>query len=349
MAKNYYDVLGVAKNATQDEIKKAFRKLSLKYHPDRQSGKSEKEKKEAEEKFKEIGEAYDTLSDQEKRRQYDNPGFDGGFGDFFNHGFGDPGDIFGGFRHGPVRNMEDMYGKDCKTKVDLGIDDFYFRGIKDAVFLKQVRCSTCDGKGGEGVETCPYCHGTGMVTESRQQGNMFFQSSHPCPHCQGSGKTIKKKCASCSGTGFIGKMWKESIDLSKIPVEYLIQDGININVGPKGSESKDPSGRNGNLIVTLHHTYDKSIYNIEENGSVVQKVDVDWKSAILGDKIILDMPGDHKMKVTIPECCDPGRRLRIPGKGINGADYVLDVNVKFPKSLDKETKKAIQELKYKES
>lgn len=348
MTKNYYDVLGVDKNATQSDIKKAFRKLSLKYHPDRQQGKSDKEKKEAEEKFKEIGEAYETLSDENKRKAYDNPGFGhGGFDDFFSGGFGH--DPFSGFRQGPVRNMEDMYGKDCKTKIDLDINDFYFRGIKDVVFLKQVRCSTCDGKGGEGVETCPHCHGTGMVTESRQQGNMFFQSSHPCPYCSGSGKIIKKKCASCSGTGFIGKMWKEQVDLSQIPMEYLLQDGININVGPKGSESKDPSGRNGNLIITLHHTYDKSVYSIDENGNVKQKVNVDWKSAILGDKIIIDMPGDHKMKVTIPECCNPGRNLRIPQKGINGADYVLDVNVKFPDKLDSDTKKAIKKLKDKES
>lgn len=340
MAKNYYDVLGVQKGASKDDIKKAFRKLSLKYHPDRQSGKSDEEKKEAEAKFKEIGEAYETLSDDKKRQEYDNPGFSGGFSDFFNSGF----NPFGGGFGARARNMEDMYGKECRATIDLDIDDFYFKGIKSIAYLKQVRCTTCNGAGGEGVESCPYCGGTGMITESRQQAGMFFQSSHPCSYCKGTGRTVKKKCASCSGTGFIGKMWKEDIDLHKIPTEYMLQDGININVGPLGSDSKDPSGQNGNLVVTLHHTYDKSKYKIEENGTVVQKLDISLKDALLGNKVIVSMPGNHKMKMTIPECCDPGRRLRINGKGIDGADYIFEVRPEFPKELTKEQKEAVEKL-----
>lgn len=340
--KDYYDILGVSRNASTEEINKAYKKLALKYHPDRNPGN-----KNAEAKFKEINEAKEILTDPKKRQEYDNPGFSSGFGDPFEGK--DPFEEFFG-RHSSrsqtrYDDPRDYRGKNCEAKLNLDIDDFYFKGIKSVTFLKDFRCTVCNGEGGIGVKECPYCHGTGMVTESRQQGNMFFQSSHPCPHCGGRGKTVEKKCAACSGKGFIGKLWKEDINLDRIPVEYLLRDGVRIDVGPLGSESKKPEGQNGELYITVHHNYDKSKYHINDYGDIESKQDVDWKDILLGSKIELHLPGDQNMKMTIPECCKAGKKLRIKGKGIDGHDYIVVVNPIFPTKLDSKTKKAITKLK----
>lgn len=342
MKKNYYDILGVDKNASQDAIKKAFRKLSLKWHPDRQSGKSGKERKEAEEKFKEIGEAYETLSDPQKRKRYDNPGFSG-FKDFFGGGFHH---TWNGWNTTADWAKTIQPGSNCTATLNLNIEDFYNRGKKKVVFIKQFRCKTCNGAGGEGVKTCPHCNGTRIITETNQQGNMFFQNTYPCPYCSGTGKIVEHRCADCSGTGLIGKLYEETIDLSELEIWHIIKDGINLNFNGKGSESKDKDGPNGNLIVTVNHEYDHNIYNINgETGDVEQKLYIDWKDVLLGDKVVLDMPGGHKMKVTIPECCEIGKKLRLGGKGINGADYYICVIPKFPEKLTDKEKELILKLK----
>lgn len=339
--KDYYDILGVSRSATQDEIKKAYKKLAIKYHPDRNPGN-----KNAEAKFKEIGEAYETLSDPKKRQEYDNPGFGSGFGDPFNGR--DPFEEFFGNVHrhsqGSYDDIRNYHGENCEAKLDIDISDFYFKGIKSLTFIKKFRCTICNGEGGTGVKTCPYCNGTGMVTESRRQGNMFFQSSHPCPHCQGKGKTVEKKCAACSGTGFVGKLWKEDIDLGKIPTEYLLKDGIRIDVGPIGSESKNPSGQNGELYMTIHHNYDKNRYHISSDGDVTEKVDVSFKDILLGNKIELTLPNGKKMKIKIPDCCEAEKNLKLSGKGIDGNDYFVKVNPTFPKELTKDQRKLIEKF-----
>ena len=186
-----------------------------------------------------------------------------------------------------------------------------------------------------------------MVTESRRQGNMFFQSSHPCPYCNGKGKKVEHKCAACSGTGFIGKLVSEEIDLSRIPLQYLLKDGIKIDVGQLGSESKSPNGANGELYITVQHTYDHNKYHIDNYGNVEGKEDIDWKDVMLGGKIEINLPGNQKMRINLPECSEVGKKLRIKGKGIDGHDYTMVVNPVFPKTLDKETKKAIERLKEK--
>lgn len=342
--KDYYDILGVSRDATNDQIKKAYKKIMLKYHPDKMGGKSEEEKKEAEEIVKSANEAYETLSDPQKKQEYDNPGFNSGsfnpFEDLFNE--------FSGNGRGP-HNVADLHGKDCYVKLNIDIEDFYKRGEKELTFIKEFRCDVCNGQGGTGIKECEYCHGTGMVTESSMRGNMFFQSSHPCPHCGGTGKVIEHKCAACSGTGFIGKLVTEKIDLKKIPIEYLLHDGIRIDLGPRGSESKSEMGRPGNLYVTLVHNYDNNKYFISERGDVEAITDVDWKDLMLGEKIIVNIPDSTKMKLTIPECCKSGTKLKIRGKGICGHDYYIVVNPKFPKKLSPKEKKLIKELKSEEN
>ena len=332
--KDYYDILGVSRDASEDDIKRAYKKIMLKYHPDRMGKKSDKEKKEAEEIVKSANEAYETLSDPQKKQEYDNPGFGGGFNPFA--------DFFGHNRsNGPSWHTEDyrdLRGKNCEGKLNIDISDFYF---------KDFRCNVCDGEGGTSVKVCSHCNGTGMVTESRRQGNMFFQSSHPCPYCNGKGKTVEHKCAACSGTGFIGKLVSEEIDLSRIPLEYLLKDGIRIDVGPLGSESKSANGTNGELYITVQHTYDHNKYHIDDYGNVEGKEYIDWKDVMLGGKIEINLPGNQKMRINLPECSEVGKKLRIKGKGIDGHDYTMVVNPVFPKTLDKETKKAIERLKEK--
>lgn len=341
--KDYYDILGVSRDASEDDIKRAYKKIMLKYHPDRMGNKSDKEKKEAEEIVKSANEAYETLSDPQKKQEYDNPGFGSGFNPFA--------DFFGHDRSsGPSWHTEDyrdLRGKNCEGKLNVDISDFYFRGIKSVAYLKDFRCNVCDGEGGTGVKVCSHCNGTGMVTESRRQGNMFFQSSHPCPYCNGKGKTVEHKCAACSGTGFICRLVSEEIDLSRIPLQYLLKDGIKIDVGQLGSESKSTNGTNGELYITVQHTYDHNKYHIDNYGNVEGKEDIDWKDVILGGKIEINLPGNQKMRINLPECSEVGKKLRIKGKGIDGHDYTMVVNPVFPKTLDKETKKAIEHLKEK--
>ena len=339
--KDYYDILGVSRDASQDDIKKAYKKIMLKYHPDRMGNKSDKEKKEAEEIVKSANEAYETLSDPQKKQEYDNPGFDSGF---------DPWADFFGHPKEPSWHTEDyrdLKGKNCEGKLNIDISDFYFRGIKSVAYLKNFRCNVCNGEGGTGVKICPHCNGTGMITESKRQGNMFFQSSHPCQYCNGKGKTVEHKCAACSGTGFVGRLVNEEIDLSRIPLEYLLKDGIRIDVGSLGSESKSINGTNGELYITVQHTYDHNKYHIDNYGNVEGKEDIDWKDVMLGGKIEINLPGNQKMRINLPECSEVGKKLRIKGKGIDGHDYTMIVNPVFPKTLDKETKKAIEHLKKK--
>lgn len=339
--KDYYDILGVSRDASQDDIKKAYKKIMLKYHPDRMGNKSDKEKKEAEEIVKSANEAYETLSDPQKKQEYDNPGFGSGF---------DPWADFFGHPKEPSWHTEDyrdLKGKNCEGKLNIDISDFYFRGIKSVAYLKNFRCNVCNGEGGTGVKICPHCNGTGMITESKRQGNMFFQSSHPCQYCNGKGKTVEHKCAACSGTGFVGRLVNEEIDLSRIPSEYLLKDGIRIDVGSLGSESKSINGTNGELYITVQHTYDHNKYHIDNYGNVEGKEDIDWKDVMLGGKIEINLPGNQKMRINLPECSEVGKKLRIKGKGIDGHDYTMIVNPVFPKTLDKETKKAIEHLKKK--
>lgn len=355
--KDYYNILGVDKNATQDEIKKAFRKLSLKWHPDRQQGKSDEEKKAAEEKFKEISEAYETLSDKDKRAAYDNPGFarmngqGNPFGDFANMFHDDPffGDIFG--RRSGTGNMYfTQKGADTIVPLTITLEDLYLRPIKEIKYYRKIRCSHCHGVGGDKVEDCPKCHGTGIITEIQRQGNMTFQSSRPCPNCGGTGHIVFGKCEHCSGTGFETEQAIQKIDLSKVPLTYLLKDGVMLNVGPFGDDSKDEKGMPGNLQVKIILDYDKSKYIID-GWNIQQKIDVDVDIMLLGGDAKFTMPDGKIMKVKIKECQQDGSILKLAGKGLSWpdqfgnttrGDYFIELRAKIPESLTDKQKKAIK-------
>lgn len=323
MEKNYYDILGVQKNATEDEIKKAYRKLSLKYHPDRHVNDTPEQKKEAEEKFKEIAEAYDTLSDKDKRAQYDNPhsGFEemfggfGGFGDFFN------------IRRGP----QIPRGQDIVININLTLEDLYNNTSKDVSYYKNIRCGHCGGTGGDS-HVCPHCGGTGMVTETKIVGNTRYMSQSPCGHCQGTGKIIENKCSHCGGTGFK----KETKTYTVNPYQFIgTPNGTAILLDETGGhESNDSRGVNGRLIGHVRTVIPNGVM-LNGQDVYVQK-EVSFYDMLLGCEKEITLPNFKKITIKIPSNSTDGAVIKSKGNGISGGDYYYCLKVSFPKMTDKD-------------
>lgn len=332
--KNYYDILGIDKNASDSDIKKAYRQLSKKWHPDRFASKSDAEKKEAEEKFRDIAEAYDTLGDKDKRAEYDDPN-KGFFSSFF------------------TSNRQNQYrptdgpGDDLIATLDLSIKDLYnYDKPKLVKYKKTVRCSYCGGQRGTSKESCPHCHGTGMITERRQQGFMYFESNRPCPHCHGTGYTVKNQCKTCGGTG---KEIKDStLDVSKIiPNEYFIHDGESIGINGAGGESRDPNMPNGTLNLRINHTYNKKEFRIDQGMNIFQNILVPYYDMILGakGKQIKCADGDSH-SIDIPSMCKANQLIQV--KGLHGASayskYYVCVNPKFPDFVSPEEEELLVKI-----
>jgi len=356
--KNYYEILGLNKDATDAQIKQKFRELSKVWHPDRHANDTEDKKKEAEEKFKEIAEAYGVLSDKEKRQKYDQFGsVDGpdmsGFGNFGGMdaddiinmfagrgrgGFGF-GDIFGHHRASRQEVVEP--GTNKVFNMALGIKDIFCGISKDLEYEVDIRCGHCNGQGGSGVETCQHCHGTGMITEVQRQGYAVIQNSYPCPYCKGTGKTVKEKCAECGGTGFKKAKRKETI-----AVPAGVMEGQAIQITGAGNESRSPKGQNGDLIIQFVYKIDQSKYAIVNKGNgpvVYEKVDIPYYDCILGADKTIELPNGKKVKYKVKENTKPEDTIVLKGEGINGNDYILLVNMTL---VDYAFKKSGKELSY---
>ena len=345
--RDYYEVLGIDKSAGEAEIKKAYRGLAKKYHPDMNPGDAE-----AEAKFKEVNEAYAVLSDPDKKSKYDQFGhaaFDPGAGagaggfDFSSFsGFSDIFDMFGGGfgggfssqarRNGPVR------GDDIGVRVTITFEESAFGCKKDITYNRIEKCSDCLGSGakkGTSAETCSNCRGTGQVRTQQRMMGMTFQSTAPCPNCNGSGKIIKTPCPECNGKGYVRISKKLSVS---IPAG--IDDGERIVIRGQGNDGRN-GGPSGDLVVMVnvrpHTIFERDGYNL------YCEVPLTIVEATLGAEIeVPTLEGNQKF--TIPEGTQPGTDFTLRGKGmpyvnsVRKGDLIFTVTVEIPKGLSENQK-----------
>ena len=357
--RDYYEVLGVQKGASDDEIKKAYRKVAKKYHPDLHPGD-----KEAESKFKEAGEAYEVLSNPEKKQRYDqfghagvDPNFGaggGGFGGGFTD-FGDLGDIFGSFFGGGFgggqqrRRNGPRKGSDIDETVLLSFEEAAFGVKKNLKIYKIDVCDECDGKGCKNDAdkiTCPTCNGSGEIKNITNSifGQMVNVTT--CNHCQGSGQIIKNPCSKCRGKGMVKRAVNVDVD---IPAG--INNGETVRYRGMGN-SGIKGGSAGDLLVTVR--LKKHDIFTRNGNDVYCSIPVTFVQATMGADItipVLDAEKKYtlgKMEFTIPEGTQPGTNFRLRGKGIPGVrngvrgDMIVTVNVEIPKNLNKEQKEALE-------
>ncbi len=351
--RDYYEVLGVEKNADDAAIKKAYRTLAKKYHPDMNPGN-----KEAEVKFKEVNEAYDVLSDADKRAKYDQYGhaaFEagagggagyGGFGGF-GGGFGDFGDIFnnifgGGFGSGGARRNGPVRGDDIGARVSITFEEAAFGVKKEINYNRIVKCPDCSGSGaakGTSAETCTKCHGSGQMRVLQRLGGMQFESTTTCDACRGRGKIIKSPCQNCRGTGFIRIAKK-----LEVSIPAGIDDGERIALRGQGNDGRN-GGSAGDLILQVmvkpHPIFERDGYNI------YCEVPIPVTHAILGAKIeVPTLEGSETY--TIPEGTQPGTTFTLRGKGIpfvnssRRGDLIFRVNVEIPRGLSEKQKEEVR-------
>ena len=363
MAKrDYYEVLEVSRSASVDEIKKAYRKLAIKYHPDRNPGDAE-----AEAKFKEAAEAYDVLHDPQKRQQYDQFGFDapsGGFGgsspfggaggfsmddifSMFGDVFGGHGGGFGGFGGGGQQAPK-YRGSDLRLKVRLSLQEVATGVTKKFKVRKDVTCEHCHGtgaEGGSGTETCPNCHGSGV--EIRTQQSMFgmIQTQTACHVCGGEGTIIKNKCTHCQGEGVV-----KGEEVVEINIPAGVAEGMVVNVPGKGNAGKH-NGVTGNIQVYIEEEPNDTF--VRDGQNVIYNLLLDFPTAVLGGQVEIPTIDGSNVKIKIEPGTQPGKTLRLRGKGLPAVqgygtgigDLVVHISIYIPKELTKSEKKAIEELR----
>lgn len=357
--RDYYEVLGVEKTATADEIKKAYRKKALQYHPDKNPGD-----KEAEEKFKEAAEAYDVLSNPDKRARYDQfghagmsgaagggspfGGWSGGmsmddifsmFGDIFGgHNTG-----FGGFGGGQAQQRR-YRGSDLRVKVRLNLKEVSTGVEKKFRLKKYVTCTCCGGTGAEGAsgtETCPTCKGSGSVVHNQQSIFGTVQTRTTCPQCGGEGRIIKDKCKECAGEGIV---YGEEVVSVKIPAG--VAEGMQLTMSGKGNAGKH-NGVPGDLLILVEEEADKDL--MRDENDLVYNLLLSFPTAALGGTAEIPTV-DGKVKVKIEAGTQPGKVLRLRGKGlpsVNGygtGDLLVNISIYVPESLAKDEKKALESL-----
>lgn len=360
MSKDYYDILGIAKNSSEDEIKKAFYKKAHQYHPDKKNGNAEK--------FKEVNEAYQVLSNKEKKAQYDQfgqtfeqaqsqggsyGGFSGNpFGGFSSQGFNvnfedfDFGDIFSSFFGGRKkrRGSAQVPGNDINIEINLNFEDAAKDINKEIELYKKVKCPRCHGQGSEPgtkINTCSNCQGSGQVTTNRQTMFGNFAQVSTCPACQGEGRSAEQKCSQCHGQGRAADYEKVNLN---IPAG--IRDGQTIELGGKGEQGQK-GGPAGNLYVTVH--LNKHKYFKRKEDDLIYNLPISFTQAALGDEI--EIPTlNGKIILTIPAGTQTGKIFVIDSKGfphLNSSgfgDLLVPVKVITPTKLTKEEKALLMEL-----
>jgi|EP01029_Cantina_marsupialis_P027149 molecular chaperone DnaJ len=364
--RDYYEVLGVSKSASEAELKKAYRKKAIQFHPDKNP-----DNKEAEESFKEAAEAYEVLSSPEKRQRYDQyghagvggaagGGFGGGgmnmedifshFGDIFGGGGGGGSSFFGGGFGGGGRSSQRVNrGSNLRVKVKLTLQEIAEGVEKKIKVKKHIECNSCKGSGakdGSSFSSCSTCHGSGQVTRIQNTILGQMQTASTCPSCNGEGKIITNKCGSCAGEGIVRD---EEIITINIPAG--VAEGMQLSVSGRGNAARR-GGVNGDLLILVHEEEHPEL--IRDENDLLYNLFISIPDSILGTAV--EIPTiENKVKVKIDAGTQPGKILRLRGKGlpdINGygrGDLLAKINVWVPKSVTKEEKKILEKLQASDS
>ncbi len=359
MKRDYYEILGVSKSSSQDEIKKAYRKVAMQFHPDRNPGD-----KSAEEKFKEAAESYEILSDADKRAQYDRYGHagvnnrgGGGFGsgmnaeDIFSQ-FGDAfgedifGSFFGGGRRSGGTKSRGVRGSNLRVKIKLTYEEIAKGVQKNIKVKKYITCATCSGSGAKdkgSVQTCATCGGSGQV---RKVSNTFLgqmQTVTTCPTCNGEGSTVTAKCASCKGEG---RVYGEETVTIDIPAG--VQDGMQLSVGGRGNAG-ERGGAPGDLIILIEEEQHEELHR--DGLNVAFELHVSFTNAVFGTQV--EVPTiDGKAKIKIPPGTQSGKIFRLKGKGFpsvnsyDKGDQLIHVSVWTPQHISSDEKSMLEKLNY---
>jgi len=357
--KDYYEILGVPRNASQEEIKKAYRKLVKQWHPDLHP----ENKEEAERRFKEIQEAYEVLSDPEKRAMYDRFGYVGepppshqytphetksifedifrDFEEFFDR---DIFDIFFGERTGE-RTRRARRGEDVEIHVNVDFRTVVSGGEVIVEYERYERCDHCGGSGvepGSGYMNCPRCHGTGVLREERRTVFGFFVSERPCDYCGGTGKVPKERCKVCKGSGRVLRRVRRAV---KIPPG--VEEGSRIRI-PGGGNAGVEGGSYGDLYVIVHTKMDSRFKR--SGNDLYYTVTIDYVQAILGTMVEIPLPEGGSTMLKIPPGTQPDTIFRLKGKGISDpsrgkkGDLYVTIKVELPKSISREEKRLLEEI-----
>ncbi len=364
--RDYYEVLGVSKSATQDEIKAAYKKMAIKYHPDRNPGN-----KAAEEKFKEAAEAYDVLRDEQKRARYDQfghaglhggaagGGFSGGmnmddifsmFGDIFGGHMGGGFNPFGGFSGGGGRGRQVYRGSDLRIKVKLTLNEVATGCTKKFNIHKYVPCTHCGGSGSEDgqQQTCGTCNGSGVVYRTVNFGLGKMQTQQPCQACGGEGSTIKSPCKYCKGEGVV-----QGEELIEVNIPKGVAGGMVVTVQGKGNAGRR-GGVNGDVQVIIEVQEHKDFIRQDQN--LVYNLLLSVPTVILGGQV--EVPTlEGKVKIKIEPGTQPGKVMRLRGKGLpavqgygyGNGDLIVHISVYVPETLSKEERKMVEQLQKSEN
>jgi molecular chaperone DnaJ len=344
MSKDYYNVLGVDRNASDDEIKKAYRKMAMKYHPDKNPDNPE-----AESKFKEAAEAYDILSSPDKKSNYDRYGSATGGGNPFGGGFGNMEDIFSNFGDIFGNAFNQRYnggqrpqskGSNLRIKVTLNIDEILKGTSKKLKYKRQDKCTTCSGKGGTDVRNCIPCNGTGQRTVLQQTPFGQIRQVTTCPDCAGSGQQVHSKCNDCKGDGTVIR--EQTVDV-EIPAG--VSNGMQLSMTGFGNYVRN--GQAGDLHIVIEEERDFS-FKRENNNIIVEKT-ISVIDAIIGANVKVNTP-HGEMTVAIEPGTEHGKVIRMSGKGIPDIQYgmgdlYIKISVKIPKNIELDEKLALEKLR----